>query len=158
MRHLQSLLVAVCRAIIASAFWIATRLSFHVEIHGLEYDDTGPPGREAHTYFGMAHKRDLDPIVLIPTLIFHRGWHGVAGGVRFALRADGFSPGYLARIVMQPRWISRLLRLLSIGSALRWLGTYPTEALLRPTEEWIRELLYVEGDVPAGEVLAPAVI
>ena len=145
--------IALCRTIIITAFWIATRISFHVEIHGLEHDKGEP-----RTYFGMAHKRDLDPIILIPSIIFHRGWLGRDKALHFALRGDAFSPGYLARIVMQPRWISRFLRLLSIGTILRWLGTHPTESLLRPTEEWIRELLNVEGDVPAGKVLAPMIL
>src|ERR1700758_2782316 len=101
-RQIGIVLIAICRTIIAAAFWIATRLSFHVEIRGLEHDRAQP-----RTYFGMAHKRDLDPIVLIPSIIFHRGWRGLDGDVHFALRGDGFSPGYLARIVMQPRWISR---------------------------------------------------
>jgi hypothetical protein len=152
-RQIPFVLIALCRTIIATAFWIATRLSFRVEIRGLEHDK-GEPG----TYFGMAHKRDLDPIVLIPSIIFHRGWLGRDKALHFALRGDGFSTGYLARIVMQPRWISRFLRLLSIGTVLRWLGTHPTESLLRPTEEWIRELLDVIGDVPAGEVLAPKIL
>jgi hypothetical protein len=59
---------------------------------------------------------------------------------------------------MQPHWISHFLRLLSIGTILRWLGAHPTESLLRPIEEWIRELLDVEGDVPAGKVLAPLIL
>jgi hypothetical protein len=95
---------------------------------------------------------------LIPSILFHRNWWELDRNVHFALRGDAFSPGYLARIVMQPRLISRFLRLLSIGTVLRWLGTHPMESLLRPTEEWIRELLRVEGDVPAGEVLAPMIL
>ena len=153
MRQIPFVLSALGRTIIATAFWIATRLSFHVEIHGLEHD-RGEPG----TYFGMAHKRDLDPIILIPSIIFRRDWRSREKAVHFALRGDGFSPGYLARTVMQPRWISRFLRPLSIGPVLRWLGTHPTESLFRPTEEWIRELLDVEGDVPAGAVLTPMIL
>ena len=152
-RQILFVLFALSRAIISAAFWIATRSSFHVEIRGLEHDKGEPC-----TYFGMAHKRDLDPMVLIPTLIFQRGWRGREKALHFALRGDAFSPGYLARIVMQPRWLSHFLRLLSIGTILRWLGTHPTESLLRPTEEWIRELLDTEGDVAAGKVLTPMIL
>lgn len=116
--------------------------------------DTGLP----RTYFGIAHKRDLDPIFLIPSILYHRRWPGLRDNVHFALRGDAFSPGYLARVVMEPRWISRFLRLLSIGSVLRFLGAYPLESLLRPTEEWIRELLHVEGNRRAGEALAPMIL
>ena len=114
--------------------------------------------RLPRTYFGIAHKRDLDPLFLIPSITYHRGWPGLSDNVHFALRGDAFSPGYLARVVMQPRWISRFLRLLSIGTVLRSLGAYPLESLLRPTEEWIRELLHVEGNLRAGEVFAPMIL
>ncbi len=152
-RQVVSLLIAVCRTIITTAFWIATRLSYHVEIHGQQHDKRLP-----RTYFGMAHKRDLDPILLIPSIVFPRGWPGISGNIHFALRGDAFSPGYLARVVMEPRLISRFLRLLAIGTVLRWLGAHPLDSLLRPTEEWIRELLHVNGDTRAGEVLAPMII
>ncbi len=78
-RLIAIVLIAACRTIIATAFWIATRLSFHVEIHGLEHDGGLPS-----TYFGIAHKRDLDPIILIPSIMFHRGWRGLSGDVHFA--------------------------------------------------------------------------
>ena len=141
LKHLESLLLVICRAIITSAFWIASRIFHKVEIHGVEYD-----AGSSHTYYGMLHKRDLDPIVIVPTVVFHRGWRGLAGGLHFALRSDGFSPGYLGRLVMYPRWLSRALRLLSIGSVLRWLGAYPLQDLLRPSEEWIREALLLGFD------------
>ncbi|HEV2583049.1 MAG TPA: hypothetical protein VGT44_19470 [Ktedonobacteraceae bacterium] len=146
----MSLMLMICRAIIAGAFWIATRLSNEIKISGRQYDNGA-----ARTYLGMTHKRDLDPMVLIPTLVFHHGWRRLRGELRFALRGDGFSPGYLGRIVMQPRWLSRLLRVLAIGPVLRWLGAYSVEALLRPGEEWIREALQNGGDRPAREVIAP---
>ena len=153
MKQLRSILVALSRAIIASAFWIATRVAYHVEISGLNYDTKTP-----RTYLAMSHKRDLDPILLVPTIVFHRGWRALAGSVHFALRGDAFAPGYLARMVMHPRWLSFLLRFLSIGPVLRWLGVNPTDSLLRPVEEWIREVIRVEGDGRVGDVLAPFLI
>src|SRR5215470_15750209 len=99
MRRLKSTLHGLSRATIAGAFWLSTRLLFDVEVHGLDDDPKAP-----RTYYGMSHKRDLDPIVIVPTIVFHRGWRGLAGDVHFALRGDGFSPGYLARITMRPRW------------------------------------------------------
>jgi hypothetical protein len=141
LKHLESLLLVICRAIIASAFWLASRFFYKVEVHGLE-NDAGL----SRTYYGMLHKRDLDPIVIVPTVVFHRGLRELAGGLHFALRSDGFSPGYLGRLVMYPRWLSRALRLLSIGSVLRWLGAYPLQDLLRPSDEWIREALLLGFD------------
>ncbi len=153
MNRLESTLVALSRATIASAFWVSTRLLFDVEVHGLEYDT-----RASQTYYGMSHKRDLDPIVIIPTMIFHRGWRGLAGDVHFALRSDGFSPGYLSRVTVNPRWFARCIRPLNIGTALRWLGVHPTQDLYRPAEEWVRELLSSGYDGHVGDVLAPMFI
>ena len=147
LKNLESVLLAICRAIIASAFWVASRIFHKVEVHGVEYDSGAP-----RTYYGMLHKRDLDPIIIVPTVVFHRGWRGLAGDLHFGLRSDGFSPGYLGRLVMYPRWLSRALRLLSIGPVLRWLGAHPVQDLLRPAEEWVREALLLGIDSRVGDV------
>jgi len=153
MKRLNTILIAACRAIIASAFWVATRISKDVKVSGLQHDRGA-----ARTYLAMSHKRDLDPIVAVPTIVFHRGWHALAGDVHFALRGDAFSPGYLARMVMRPRWLSYLLRFLSVGPALRWLGTFPADSLLLPIEEWVREAIRVVGDKQVGDVFIPSLI
>ena len=151
MNRLKSIFAALCRIVIAGIFWVVARLLYDIEFHGLEHD----PGRQ-HTYFAMAHKRDLDPIVEIPTILAHRGWRALAGNVHFAMRGDAFSPGFLARLVMQPRWFSHFLRLISVGPVLRLLGLHPFENLhFRPAEMWIRELLLIEGNVRAADVLTP---
>lgn len=148
MKPLASMLLAICRATITSAFWAASRIFHKVEVHGVKYDSGA-----SRTYYGMLHKRDLDPIIIVPTVAFHRGWRGLAGDLHFVLRSDGFSPGYLGRLVLYPRWLSRALRLLSIGPVLRWLGAHPVQDLLRPAEEWIREALLLGIDSRVGDVL-----
>src|SRR6266487_6301218 len=147
LKNLGSMLLAICRATIASAFWVASRIFHKVEVHGVDYDSGAP-----RTYYGMLHKRDLDPIIIIPTVVFHRGWRGLAGDLHFGMRSDSFSPGYLGRLVMYPRWLSRALRLLSIGPVLRWLGAHPLQDLLRPAEEWVREALLLGIDNRVGDV------
>jgi len=152
MKALKKFPIAVCRAILASAFWLVVRLIYSLKIHGVEHD-TG----KARTYLGMMHKRDIDPFILVPTIVFHRGWKALAWDMHFALRGDGFTRGFLARIMGgQPGWLARLLRPLAVGPLLRWLGTYPTDGLVQPAEEWIREVLQADGDVLAGAILSPA--
>jgi hypothetical protein len=154
MSNLESVLRAFTRQIIVGAFWIASRLSFTIEIHGLAYDTKVP-----RTYIALLHKRDLDPIITIPIVLSHRGWRAMAGDVHFALRSDAFSPGYLAHLVQRPRWFARLLHPISLRSVLPWLGANPVEHLhIRPIEEWIRELLSTEGDMRAGNALSSTVI
>ena len=147
LKKLLSVLSAICRTIIASAFWLAGRIFHAVEVHGVEQDPVAP-----RTYYGIQHKRDLDPIIILPSAVFHRGWRGLAGDLRFILRSDGFTPGYLARLVMYPRLLSRALRLLAIGPILRWLGAYPVQDLLRPAEEWVREALQVSAENRVDDV------
>lgn len=149
MKFLKSFLVALCRTILASAFWLSIRLSTSLTIRGVEHDACMP-----RTYLGMAHKRDIDPFILLPIVMFHRGWRGLAGDIRFALRGDGFTRGFLARITGDVPWLAWLLRPLSVGPALRWLGTYPTDGLVRPAEEWVREALSTYGDVQADTLLS----
>jgi hypothetical protein len=153
MGFLKRSLLGLGRAMIASAFWTSTRSLFDVEVHGLENDP-----KASRTYLGMCHKRDLDPIVLVPTILFHRGWRGLAGDVHFALRGDAFSQGYLSRITMNPRWFARIIRQLSIGPALQWLCAQQTNDLIRPAEEWIRDLLRSGYIGSVGDILAPSFI
>ena len=143
----MSVLSALCRTIIASAFWLASRIFHAVEVHGVEQDPVAP-----RTYYGILHKRDLDPIIILPSALFHRGWRGLAGDLHFILRSDGFTHGFLARLVMYPQWLSRAFRLLAIGSVLRWLGAYPVQDLLRPAEEWVREALHICAGGRVSEV------
>lgn len=152
MKIVKTFLVALCRMILASAFWLSIRLSTSLTIHGVKYDMGAP-----RTYLGMTHKRDVDPFILLPTIIFHRGWKALTRDVRFALRGDGFTRGFLARVMGgRPAWLAWLLRPISVGPALRWLGTHPTDGLLRPAEEWMREVLLTDGDTQAGAILSPA--
>ncbi len=145
---------ALVRFTVGSLLYIAARLFYDVEVHGIERD-TGAP----HTYLAISHKRDPDSFVPTPSLLWHRGWSGYAGDVRFVMRSDAFEPGFLARLVPRPRWFAWLLRPISVGPAVRALGIYPlTNLRERPAEMWIREVLRAEGDMPAGAVLAPRFI
>jgi hypothetical protein len=92
-------------------------------------------------------------------ILFHRGWVSLTGDVRFAMRADSFEPGFIARIVTGPHWFQRLIRPLAVGPILRGLGVYPlVDYSQRPGETWLREFLRVEGDATAGETLSPWMI
>lgn len=145
--------LVICRAIIAGAFWIASRIFHKLEVHGVERDVVAP-----QTYYGILHKRDLDAIIIVPTVVFHRGWRGLAGDLHFALRSDGFTFGYLGRLVMHPRWLSRALRVLSIGPVLRWLGAHPVQDLWRPAEEWVREAMHMGIENCVGRVFTSSFI
>src|SRR5437764_15280990 len=124
MSNLDSVLRAVTRKIIASAFWVATRLSFTIEVHGVAYDTKAP-----RTYIALSHKRDLDPIITIPTFLSHRGWRDWAGDLHFALRSDAFSPGYLAHLVRRPLWFARLLNPISLQSLFHCLAANPAATM-----------------------------
>ncbi|HEY7420033.1 MAG TPA: hypothetical protein VH593_32945, partial [Ktedonobacteraceae bacterium] len=148
----MSLFIAFCRLLLAGIFWVVVRLFWGIEIHGLEHAKRDHP-----VYFAMLHKRDLDPLIEAPTVLARHRWRSLAGDVQFALRGDAFLPGFLGIMVRRPRWLSRFLRILSLGTVLRALGFSPLENLyILPTEMWIREWLAVRGDANAGEVLTPA--
>lgn len=154
MKRLHSLLTAFSRLTLASIFWLAVRVFHRVKIHGLEH---ATAGRKQPAFFAMVHKRNLDPMVEVPSILAHRGWSALARDVHFAMRSDAFSPGFLARLVMQPRWFARFLRPISVRPILRHLGIRPIEKLpARPAEMWIRDALGFEGDLPSGDVLTPA--
>jgi hypothetical protein len=142
---------ALTRFAVGGLLYAAPRLVYDVEIHGLEHD-TGAP----RTYLAISHKRDPDSFLPTPSVLWHRGVRAFAGDVHFAMRSDAYEPGFLSRMVMRPRWLSYLLRPISVASVLRVLGIHPlTNLRLRPAEAWVRELLRTEGDVRAGDVLSP---
>lgn len=150
MHYLTKFFSACSRFVLAGLFWIAVRLFYDVEFHGLEHVNGKRP-----SYFAMAHKRDLDPIVEVPNVLARQGWRALAGDIYFAMRSDAFAPGFLSRMVMHPRWFSWFSRMLSLGSVLRFLGICPLENLhQRPAETWIRDLIHSEGDLLAGDVLS----
>ncbi len=149
MKYLKSFISAICRILLASAFWIAVNVFHRVEVHGLQNDNGMRPA-----YFAMCHRRDLDPMVEIPIVLGHRGWRALAGDVRFAMRSDAFSQGFLARIVLRPRWFARFVRLIPLTAILRGLGVFPLENVhMRPAEVWIRDALVVAGDVEIEDSL-----
>lgn len=144
----------VTRTAIAGLFHVAPRLRYAVEVHGVAHDPGGPG-----TYLAISHKRDLDSVVPLPTVGFHRGRRALAGEIHFVLRADAFTPGFLARLVPRPRWLARGLRPLTRAPVLDWLGGHPLMDLhRRPAEEWLREALQIEGGGRAGDSVAPALL
>ncbi|MBO0790775.1 MAG: hypothetical protein J2P36_07475, partial [Ktedonobacteraceae bacterium] len=152
MRHIRAILVVLGRLVLAVTFWGAVRLFFAVRVYSLQHAAVSQ-----NCYFAMAHKRDVDPIIEIPFVLARRGWRALAGEVRFVLRGDAFWPGFLARLVQRPRWLTWLARPLNLGPLLHALGVRPLESLqLRPAEQWIRDWLRVGDDRPAGEVLVPS--
>ncbi len=144
----------VGRAALAALFAVVPRVVYEVRVSGVEHDPAASP-----TCYAIQHKRDLDPLAPLPTLAVHRGWSVLAGDLRFAMRADAFAPGFLARIIGRPRWLAFVTHPLSVGPVLRWLGVLPLESpRLRPAEHWIRDALPLAGNVPACKVVAPAQI
>jgi hypothetical protein len=145
------------RVTLGAAFATLPRVVFALDIFGLEHARAQPP-----VYFAISHKRDLDTMVPLGRILFHRGWRALTSEVRFATRSDSFETGFLARVVAAPRWVLALLRLarpFNVGAILRGLGVYPlTDYSQRPGETWIREYLRVEGDTRVDEVIAPWMI
>ncbi|HEX9411902.1 MAG TPA: hypothetical protein VF916_00210, partial [Ktedonobacterales bacterium] len=149
MQHVKAAWATAIRVAVLGILHISTRLIAQVEVHGLEHDAGAP-----RTYLAISHKRDLDAMAPLTPILLHRGWRALAHDLHFAMRSDGFTPGFLARMVGRPRWLAHLLRPLSVGKVLRALGIHPIQDLrLRPGEEWIRDVLREEGDPPAGDVL-----
>lgn len=150
--RIKSLCSAGFRVALVGIFWIVVRVGYRVKISGLEH----ATGKHA-TYYAMAHKRDLDPLIEAPSVLIHRGWQALVGEVRFGLRADAFEPGFLGRIIRSPNCLARSLRVLALGPILRAIGLLPVENVhTRMGEVWIREWLEIGADQPAAAILTAA--
>jgi hypothetical protein len=144
----------MCRIVLTACFFLVTRLTLRVRVTGAANISQAPS-----TYFAIMHKRDSDPPIVLPTILFRRGRHALAGEVHFGLRGDAFAPGFLARMVGRPYWFAWLLRPINVGPLLRSLGVEPLLGLnVRPAEDWIRATVQEVGDIPVAEALAPEFI
>jgi len=131
-------------------FYLVPRLLYRLHVEGA--------GRYRHrpsTLIVVNHKRDLDSVILPPTLYFN--------GVRprrplwFAGREDMFVRGYLATYEVVPAWLRRLLYEIDLTAVLRTLRILPIRRFRERTmAEALREVVQVYGDRPAAEVLDPS--
>ncbi len=154
MTHVMAFARTWGRIVILAGFWLVSGVFFHVETNGLF-----PLLRAPRLYFAFQHKRDDDPIPIIAMILPRLGWRAMAGDVRFSLRGDAFSPGFLARLIHTPRWLAHVVHPINAGPILRRLGIYRVDdARLRPLEEWVRLALAIDPPVRVGELLRPAAV
>jgi hypothetical protein len=136
------------RIVIVVMFFVVTHLIF--EVH-LQRDHAAPPA--AHVYYAMLHKRDTDPFFFLP-LLFAQRWR--RGNLQFGLRGDAFVPGFLARMIVQPRWLAHIFYRLDLGPILRGWGAHPLSGwAIRPLEDWVRLARDTLGEQPLAEVFTP---
>jgi hypothetical protein len=125
------LMSATGRLAIGVILYTSASIVCRMEVHGLQH-----VRQDAVTYMAISHKRDLDTFGPVFPVLRARGWHALVRDVRFAMRGDAFSPNFLSRIVPRPRWLSWLLRPISVGTILRCIVLYPLQDLrIRPAEE-----------------------
>jgi MFS family permease len=101
------------------------------------------------------HQHDLDGMVIPARLFLADPWRGP---VRSAASPRVLEPGFLSG--RGPRWLGRLLGGVGLGPVLAALGVLPIEdmPLVRPLASWAYEVYARHGDLPAAEVVAPAVL
>ncbi len=130
------------RLAVGLIIFVSASIVCRIHLHGLEN-----ARRNRVAYMAISHKRDLDAFGPVLPVLWARGWRAVVRDVRFAMRGDAFTRAFLSRMVLHPRWLSWLLRPLSVGVLLRGIGLYPLYDLRhRPAEIWVREHLENEGD------------
>jgi len=135
---------------IGGLFYSVPRLLYALHVDGAQRFRHHPS-----TLIVVNHKRDLDSVILPPTLFFN--------GVRprrplwFAGREDMFVRGYLATYEVLPLPLRRLLYEMDLTAVLRGLRVLPVRRFPERTmAEALHEVLQVYGDLPAAEVLDPA--
>lgn len=154
MRIINAVARIASRLAILGAFAFCARFGFIITTNDLTAVRTAGPA-----YLALLHKRDSDPLFMLPPVLARRGFGALGGEVQFGLRGDAFAPGFLARMAPHPRWLARMIRPINAGPALRFLGAHPLHGLLlRPAETWIRRLARDDPRRPAGAALAPEFI
>lgn len=145
----MAVFIAGSRIVIVIMFFVVTHLLF--EVHQQQRATTPPA---AHVYYALLHKRDTDPFFFLP-LLFAQRWR--RGNLQFGLRGDAFVPGFLARLIVQPRWLAHAFYNLNLGPLLRSMGAHPLSGwTIRPLEDWVRLARHALGEQPLADVFAPA--
>ncbi|MDQ7849192.1 MAG: hypothetical protein QN152_02540 [Armatimonadota bacterium] len=134
---------------IGALFYLAPRL-----LYALQVQDAARYRHRPSTLVVVNHKRDLDSVIIPPTLYFN--------GVRpkrplwFAGREDMFVRGFLAGYQVVPRWLRRLLHEMDLTAVLGALRVLPVRRFPERTmAEALHEVLRAYGDRPLAEVLSP---
>jgi 1-acyl-sn-glycerol-3-phosphate acyltransferase len=134
---------------IATLFYIGIRSTCRVEVTGLN-NYSGSPS----TLVVSNHKRDLDMLVIAPTLHFGDRFPRPFVRPYFAARDDEFAPGFLATYYKLPEWINRLLFYkLNISPVMRAFRAYPMrQAHPASTNQALREVLEMTGNLELGRI------
>ncbi len=133
---------------VGALFYLAPRL-----LYALHVQDAARYRHRPSTLLVVNHKRDLDSVIVPPTLYFN--------GVRpkrplwFAGREDMFVRGFLAGYQVVPRWLRRLLYEMDLTAVLAALRVLPVRRFPERTmAEVLHEVLQAYGDRPLVEVLS----
>jgi|DewCreStandDraft_3_1066083.scaffolds.fasta_scaffold00926_4 1-acyl-sn-glycerol-3-phosphate acyltransferase len=134
---------------LGATFFLGVRILLEVRVEGLWHYQHNPS-----TLIIVNHKRDLDVLVVAPTLYFSRGLLRPGRPLTFAAREDLFLPGFLGAYLEGPPWARRLLARLDLKPVLRRLRAAPIRRFPERTlREILFEILEVEGDLPLGACL-----
>lgn len=131
-------------------FYTGVRLLFDLRIKGLENFQFRPS-----TLIITNHKRDLDVVVIGPTLYFCKK-RSSRSPIHFIAREDLFEPGFLAEMVPFPQWIRRRLNSFNLNSLMRSLHAYPIRRFPECTvKEILTEAREIFGNREISRILKP---
>jgi len=135
---------------LAFLFYTGVRLLFDLRIKGLENFHFRPS-----TLIITNHKRDLDVVVIGPSLYFSKK-NFSRSPIHFIAREDLFEPGFLAEMAPFPQWIRRRLNSFNLNSLMRSLHAYPMRRFPeRTVKEILTEAREIFGNWEISQILKP---
>ncbi|MGH7628030.1 MAG: hypothetical protein ACREOF_01305 [Gemmatimonadales bacterium] len=133
---------------VVGLFYTAPRLLYELRVDGARCFRHRPS-----TLIVVNHKRDLDSVIVPPTLIYN-GWTPKRP-IWFVGREDMFLRGFLASYDMIPGGLRRLLHEIDLTPVLGALHILPVRRFRERTmDEALREATPVLGDRPLEEILS----
>lgn len=105
------------------------------------------------TLIVTSHKRDLDVVVIGPSLYFSgKGFSRFP--IHFVAAEDIFEQGFLAKIAPFPQWVRRRLNSFNIGFLMKSLHAYPLRGIPeRTVKEILFEVREIFGNCEIGRIL-----
>jgi 1-acyl-sn-glycerol-3-phosphate acyltransferase len=136
---------------VAALFYFTLPLFNDVHWHGLENYHASPS-----TLITINHKRDLDILLIAPTLHLKKTIFREPLRMYFVARDDLFEPGFLTAHFPFSFPLGRLLHRVNLAPVMHAFSGYPISSVIhKRLGPLVKEVMQSEGDIRLGDTVKP---
>ncbi len=148
-RRSRSIASSLFANLVAVLLYIGTRALFHIQVQGLHKFNVSPA-----TIIVISHKRDLDEIIIPPTLHISKTLFRPRFRMWFAARDDLFVRGFLSSHFRLPYFLARFLSTINLSVVMAAFRALPIGCLkYSQVGRLLRDVYEHEGNLALKDVL-----